>query len=195
MARPGPGISWVPSITWPCWLARLVEVDVDGRPGTTGEAPVGLGQLVTRPGSSTHDAPDAIGVLQIARQRVDRSAPPQDRGVAQRGRELPGLRHRLDIPGRDEAGVASGTQGRKCPSGAQALDLVTVAKLHQLNGPLDIGEPAQPQLEVRLWICTTREALGLHPRLEHANLPYGVCGHSTVRPSDRVDQVTERRSE
>src|SRR5450631_2137028 len=83
---PGSGLAFpgFPPSRGPYPLGRLVEVDVDGSPGTTGQAPVGLAQLVALPRLSTHDPSDAITVLQVAGQRVDRPAPPQDRGVAQR---------------------------------------------------------------------------------------------------------------
>ena len=66
-----------------------------------------------------------------------------------------------------------------------------MSKLHELDRPLDVGQSAQTQFEVRLRIGTTWQAFGLHPGLEHADLPYRVRRHSALRPPDRVDQVSK----
>ena len=55
-------------------------------------------------------------------------------------------------------------------------DLVGVPELHQLHGPLDVGEAAAPELGVRRRVGAARQPLGVDARLDAPDLAHRLLG-------------------
>ena len=60
---------------------------------------------------------------------------------------------------------------------------VGVPQLHELHHPLDVGETAVAELEVRLAVGAAGQPLGLHPGLERADLAHLTVVEPALRAS------------
>ena len=58
----------------------------------------------------------------------------------------------------------------------------------QLHGPLDVGEPATSELEVGARVGAARQPLGLHPRLERADVAHLLGVSPSFGLAQRVDE-------
>ena len=122
--------------------------------------------------------------------------PEQHAGVAHRRREPPRRRR-----GRRRARARPG-RGARPSSSAAIVDVVRSAgcscaclQLHELHGPLDVREPAVAELEVRLAVGAARQPLGLHPRLEGADLAHLAVVEPARGPAHRRDEREEALAE
>ena len=70
---------------------------------------------------------------------------------------------------------------------------VGVAQLEQLDHPLDVREPAEAELEVAARVGPPGQPLGLHARLERADLPHRPLVDAALRPAQGPDEVGEPR--
>ena len=68
---------------------------------------------------------------------------------------------------------------------------VGVLELEELDAPLDVAQPAVPELEVGLAVGAARQALGLHPGLEGADLADLPGVDPALGPAQRVDELDE----
>ncbi len=72
---------------------------------------------------------------------------------------------------------------------------MSVLQLQQLDGPLDVRQPARTQLDVALRVDAPRHPLGLHPRLEPPDLVHLLRRHASARIADGVDDLDETTTE
>ena len=70
----------------------------------------------------------------------------------------------------DQAGLARPLEGGEGLRGAQAGMLGAVPHLEQLDGPLDVGEPAAAELEVGVAVGAAGQPLGVDAGLDPADL-------------------------
>ena len=84
-------------------------------------------------------------------------------------------------------------QRRQRPGGAQRRHLGAVPQLQQLHGPLDVDQPAAAELGVRGRVGAAGQPLGVHPRLEPADLGGRRRRQPAGRVAQRVGQLDERR--
>ena len=121
----------------------------------------------------------------------DRPPADQHRSRCGPGWPSPGLReHRARRPV-EQPGAGRRAQRGQRPRGPQRGQPRAVLQLQQLDGPLDVGEPAAAELGVQGRVGAARQPLGLDPRLDPADLAHVRVGQPALRVAQRVDQRDE----
>ena len=70
-----------------------------------------------------------------------------------------------------------------------------VLQLQQLDGPLHVGQAARAELEVQGAVGAARDALGLDPRLDPADLAHRLVAEPAGRVAVLVGERDELRAE
>ena len=143
----------------------------------------------------SHDPGHPVGVPEVGGHRVHGAAAGEEPGVAHRRGEPPRLGQGGGVLRVDEAGRLGRREGAERRRRAQPLVVVGVLELDELDAPLDVAEAAVAELEVGLAVGAARQALGLHPGLEGADLADLTGVEAAVGPADRVDEPDERLTE
>src|SRR4029077_9225129 len=89
---------------------------------------------------------DGVELAAGARQLIGGLAAHQHQRVARPRCRQPRLAQQLDVALGDQLGGADGVEGIECRRAVQCGHFVRMAQLKQLHRPLDVGEPATPQL-------------------------------------------------
>ena len=121
-----------------------------------------------------------------------RLAPDQHDRVAGAGGHQPAVGQRLGVLVADQPGLGGGRDRRQGARGAQVRHLVGVLQLQQLNGPLDVGQPAAAELGVRGPVGGPRQPFGVHPRLDPADLDHVPHGQPALRVAELGGRGEER---
>ena len=128
----------------------------------------------------------------VARQRVRGPAAHLGDRVAQRAGGAPGRRQR---PGRPRGPSRSASTAASSASSVRVVrspgTAPGVLHLQQLDGPLDVGEPAAAQLEVRRRVGPARQPLVVDAGLDPPHLAHVVLADPPGGEAQRVDQLGE----
>src|SRR3954468_13390931 len=148
-----------------------VEDLLDDAAGVPGGAPVVVDELAGVQVRSVAARPRDTGQLQPGtRQLVAGPATDQEDRVARPGGQLPGGLQRVALLGGEQATLGEDGERVDGLGHPQVGVLGGVLELQQLDGPLDVGQPAAAQLRVRRRVRAARQPLALHPRLDPADL-------------------------
>ena len=151
----------------------VVELGLVGGAGPAGDPPVALGELLPRA------AGQARGCGRCRRRRAGRWAGRRAPccGTARR-RCASTRRAATRRRGRRRARPAPGPAARRPPARPASRWCAArgaggrACSCTQLHDPLDVGQAAVAELEVRLAVAAARQPLGLHPGLEGADLAH-----------------------
>ena len=127
----------------------------------------------------------------VRRERVPCPPPHQHHRVPHPRSQHPGLVQNRRILTGDEPRRTGRRESLPRPSRPQPRLLPPVPQLKQLHGPLDVGQPAPPQLGVQRRIGPARHPLRLHPGLQPPDLPHGIVPEPLRRIPQRIDQLDE----
>src|SRR6266511_66531 len=114
----------------------------------------------------------AIGLqqpLRIGRQRVRGTPGDQEPEVAQAQAEPVGVSQPAGLDGGERAYGFQRPNGRQRAGRAHLRPRGAELELEELHSPLDVGQPARPELEVQTGVGAGRQPLGLDPGLDAAH--------------------------
>ena len=119
--------------------------------------------------------------------------PPADQHdrVPDPGRQPPCRGKHVRILSRDQPCLRRRVERGERARGAQPGRHVCVLQLKQLHDPLDVGQPATPELEVTNWIGTPRQPFGFNSRFYPPNLPNGRAVDPPVWIAQRVQRARQ----
>src|SRR5665811_1228222 len=170
-----------------------VEDAFDDGPRTPGSTKVVLVELRTGTRLAAEQPGERREGPEVVRQDVGvgSGGPPgtEHEGGSQARGQPPRVRQDFRVTGIDETRVLRSREGLEGRCGAETRELRRVLELDQLNGPLDVGEAASPQLEVPGGVDAARESLGLHPGLQPADLANMALVQATGGVPDRIDPI------
>src|SRR6185312_4438086 len=152
-------------------LLEAVEMALEDAAGPARDPPVvvvqlrcAAGRVAAPPGHGLHVAPGA-------RQDIGGPAGAGHRGAADPRGQGPGAVEQLDVARLQEVELRQRGQGLARGGGPQPGVPGRVLELEELDEPFHVAEPTAPQLHTPRRIGTARQPLGLHPRLDAADLP------------------------
>ena len=141
----------------------------------------------------SHRAGELLEPL-AAREHVRLTLAEQRQTVPDGRREPEPVPEALDVTVVEESLVLDGVESHERRGGPEGRPDRTVLELQELDGPLDVGDPARPELDVALRVRPARDALlldaRLHPQGRRAALRVEAA-HEGLRRSGPLEASAE----